>query len=331
MGKALDTYIHHRVFNYQRVPAPLLPETMKTYAARPLSEAASRAARGAFLAHSGRVGEGRALIEEALRLDPDLADAHEAAGLLALRERRLADARASFARAVDLDPDDFHNQYVKGHFLLTGGATDASALAEAEAALQKAAQLNHDFGDRLLGAGPGRDATRRPLEGTEPVARRGISLEPGNAASHLALATLLAAAERRSRLAKPECGPWPSRARTRSAEGCNALSTACGAWCPRIRRGSEKMRTLDRRSFLVATAGVGAAARASEARVRREVPVAAGRIRLGAPVSVEGDDPEVLARACRARATARPIVPRCRSTTTRGYAPPKTRSSATTW
>ncbi len=194
MGKALDTYIHHRAFNYHRVAAPLLPETMKTYVARPLSEAASRAARGAFLAHSGRAAEGRALIDEALRLDPNLAEAHEAAGLLALRERRLADARASFTRAADLDPDDFHNQYMKGHFLLTGGATDASALAEAEAALLKAAQLNHDFApaySALVLVATQRGAT---LDQTEPLARRAIALEPGTAASHFALAAVLAAA-----------------------------------------------------------------------------------------------------------------------------------------
>jgi sugar phosphate isomerase/epimerase len=72
------------------------------------------------------------------------------------------------------------------------------------------------------------------------------------------------------------------------------------------------MSVLDRRSFLVAAAGAGAAATASAARTRREVPAPGGRIRLGAPVSVEGDDPEALARACRAksyRAAYCPKVP----------------------
>ena len=72
------------------------------------------------------------------------------------------------------------------------------------------------------------------------------------------------------------------------------------------------MSDLDRRSFLLAAAGAGAAATASAARAAREAPTTGGRIRLGAPVSVAGDDPEALARAYRAkgyRAAYCPKVP----------------------
>jgi sugar phosphate isomerase/epimerase len=72
------------------------------------------------------------------------------------------------------------------------------------------------------------------------------------------------------------------------------------------------MSFLDRRSFLLAAAGVGAAVTASAARARREAPTTGGRIRLGAPVSLSGDDPEALARAHRAkgyRAAYCPKVP----------------------
>jgi sugar phosphate isomerase/epimerase len=58
-------------------------------------------------------------------------------------------------------------------------------------------------------------------------------------------------------------------------------------------------RHLDRRSFLAA-AGV-AAAGAATARAEPSPAPGAGRIRLGAPVSVPGDDPEALARAHRAK------------------------------
>jgi sugar phosphate isomerase/epimerase len=66
---------------------------------------------------------------------------------------------------------------------------------------------------------------------------------------------------------------------------------------------------LDRRAFLCAATG---AAMASSARAIRAEPAAEGRIRLGAPVSVPGDDPEALARAHRAkgyRAAYCPKVP----------------------
>src|SRR5260221_10979057 len=55
---------------------------------------------------------------------------------------------------------------------------------------------------------------------------------------------------------------------------------------------------LDRRTFLCAAAG---AAMASSVRATRSEPAAEGRIRLGAPVRVPGDDPEARARAHRAK------------------------------
>jgi sugar phosphate isomerase/epimerase len=57
--------------------------------------------------------------------------------------------------------------------------------------------------------------------------------------------------------------------------------------------------TLDRRSFLAA-AGVAVAGAAS-GRAAQTPAAAAGRIRLGAPVPVPGDDPDALARAHRAK------------------------------
>jgi sugar phosphate isomerase/epimerase len=67
--------------------------------------------------------------------------------------------------------------------------------------------------------------------------------------------------------------------------------------------------TLDRRSFL-AVAGAAAAAGGRDRAADAALP--AGRIRLGAPVSVPGDDPEALARAHRAkgyRAAYCPAIP----------------------
>jgi len=62
---------------------------------------------------------------------------------------------------------------------------------------------------------------------------------------------------------------------------------------------------LDRRSFLAAAASALAAASVRPSAALPQVPAettpAGGRIRLGAPVSVPGDDPEALARAHRAK------------------------------
>ena len=59
---------------------------------------------------------------------------------------------------------------------------------------------------------------------------------------------------------------------------------------------------IDRRSFLV-TAGGAAAAAALPGRARAfgEANASSGRIRLGGPIYVQSDDPEVIARAHRAK------------------------------
>ena len=74
------------------------------------------------------------------------------------------------------------------------------------------------------------------------------------------------------------------------------------------------VESVGRRSFLFGVAGAGAAAAAAAAPLRRAAlpDSAAGRIALGAPVQVPGDDPDVLARAHRAkgyRAAYCPNVP----------------------
>jgi sugar phosphate isomerase/epimerase len=57
------------------------------------------------------------------------------------------------------------------------------------------------------------------------------------------------------------------------------------------------MSTIGRRAFLAQSAAAAAGAAAA----RGEPPTAGGRIRLGAPVSISGGDPDALARAHRAR------------------------------
>jgi sugar phosphate isomerase/epimerase len=57
-------------------------------------------------------------------------------------------------------------------------------------------------------------------------------------------------------------------------------------------------RSLDRRTFLTAAAALAGAA---EARAAEPPPATRGRLRLGAPVSVPGGDPDALARAHRAK------------------------------
>jgi tetratricopeptide (TPR) repeat protein len=57
--------------------------------------------------------EMRPLLEQALALDPDLAEGHAVQGYLHAFERRWADAEMAFRRAIDLDPFEERSVYAE--------------------------------------------------------------------------------------------------------------------------------------------------------------------------------------------------------------------------
>ena len=70
--------------------------------------------RGIVLAGLGRNGEAAAEYQEAIRLNPKLAEAYRNLGFLKWTERQFAVARATLRRAVELSPDDSFAHYYLG-------------------------------------------------------------------------------------------------------------------------------------------------------------------------------------------------------------------------
>jgi Flp pilus assembly protein TadD len=84
--------------------------------------------------HLGRGDGARAepLLDEALRLDPDLGLAHHHLGLLCLTRGDGPGAERHFRKALELEPDDIDSQLNLGLLLASGGrATEARPLLEA--------------------------------------------------------------------------------------------------------------------------------------------------------------------------------------------------------
>ncbi|MCA1612910.1 MAG: tetratricopeptide repeat protein [Acidobacteria bacterium] len=91
--------------------------------ARPLAEAEVLSTQGDLLLRADRAAEAATYLRRALELDPNLAAAHAALGLMHLRANLPADARAHLLRALSSDPSDYLARY---HFaqLLRVEATD---------------------------------------------------------------------------------------------------------------------------------------------------------------------------------------------------------------
>ena len=86
----------------------------------------------------------RAKIEEALKLDPNLAVAQESMGLLLFREDKRSEAQKYFSRAVALDSKSALANYYDGMLLVSGGAEEED-VDEAQAALEKAVALKPEL------------------------------------------------------------------------------------------------------------------------------------------------------------------------------------------
>jgi tetratricopeptide (TPR) repeat protein len=152
METELRSYVqqnNHRVF---RTNFESKDETPSTMTVTHLAEAEVQAYLGDLLLHGNRA-EAESYLQRALMLDPNLALAHAALGMLRFRQGKPDEARASLARAVAANSQDylihFYYAYVLAHpredkMLLGVGYSPETALKIREE-LRKAIALRPDF------------------------------------------------------------------------------------------------------------------------------------------------------------------------------------------
>lgn len=123
---------------------------------------------------SGRPAEALPLLDEAVRMDPGLAEAHVARGNALLQLGRLPEAAVAYERAVELQPGLGQAQFALGNALV-----DLGRLPEAIAHLQEAVRLSprsvpalNNLADALMRAGRTAEAIT--------VFEQALALEPGN-------------------------------------------------------------------------------------------------------------------------------------------------------
>ncbi len=143
---------------------------------------------GATLAALGRTDDAIATLERALTLDPASADAAYNLGLLRYQAGDLASAGPLMERAFELRPDDFSIAYGVGVVRTAAGALDAGASAlRAAIALQPTDPRPYRHLDRALAAAGRVDEAIAVLE-------QGLAAGPGSVAITQRLAWRLATA-----------------------------------------------------------------------------------------------------------------------------------------
>lgn len=165
-----------------------------------LSKAEASALRADFFALMDREAEATPLVEESLRLDPELSLAHEARGHLLRHAGKNQDAANSFRLASRLEPASFLAPYFEA---LTSYGFDG-ARSRREEALRKSIQLNPGFA-------PAHDALasqivhqRGDLDEAFRLSLRSVQLRPDNSGYWLTLLGILEALEQPRQVAQIE-------------------------------------------------------------------------------------------------------------------------------
>src|SRR6266404_2172909 len=193
MQKALQSYITKTSYLEYVIPLPGR-QNAKDYSVRTISAAEAQARLGDFDLYRGQLDAARKKLEEAIRLDPNLAAAQESMGLVLFRQDERYGAEKYFAHAVALDSKSAL-AYFYHAMLLTSEGSDEEQIAEARTALEKAVALNPGLGSAwsnlaLLYANAG------ALDNALKAAKRAVDTMPGDPHFQYNLAVVLARMER---------------------------------------------------------------------------------------------------------------------------------------
>ncbi len=143
--------------------------------------------RGIDLARDGDFEEAIALLEESVRVDPDLAEAHSQLGAAHLAVGNTAVARTHLQRALRLDPDFADARYNLGLLAHRAGRFD-----DAIEHFEQAVAIRPGYYDARLGLGTDLARAGRPQEALDHL-RRAIALRPDEPRPYKRLAGALSA------------------------------------------------------------------------------------------------------------------------------------------
>jgi tetratricopeptide (TPR) repeat protein len=185
----LSSYISKYTFSYYQTKAPseLPPTDLRV---RTLSDAEVDACRGGFFAVRGRSQEALPMLEEAVRLDPNLAFAYQNLGLAQYFNNQRTEALASVTKAIALDPKNGLTRYLRAYLSTTGGGTmpDDSQIQDD---LRQSIALSPDFAPPYGLLSWFLSTRDENLSEALSLARKANALQPGNISYQLDVAQVL--------------------------------------------------------------------------------------------------------------------------------------------
>ena len=189
-GERIESYARQSAFYVVRLPSSAQANE-KRYESRPMTRGESLALRGDFQLQTGHMLEARALLDEAIQQDPNLAEAHEVLGRYNLRQGDMQNAAKELQRARELNSKSFLTYYYGAILDLRqpGGAPEI--WEKAEDSLEKAVALNPNFAPAYANLASLYLMRREAQDKALAAARRATELEPGIIAYSVTLGYVL--------------------------------------------------------------------------------------------------------------------------------------------
>ncbi|HXZ31879.1 MAG TPA: TonB family protein [Terriglobales bacterium] len=184
----LQNYIHNSNYYHFTLPTPQFGQQQLQL--RNLSEAETEAYRGGFAVVRGRSQEATAILDQALRMDPNVALAHQNLAFADFLQGQRGKALESVSKAIALDPRNSFTRYLRA-FLETSGSGLGSDAPQIEDDLRQAIAISPDFAPPYGLLAVHLAAENQKLDEALAFAQKAISFEPANSNYQLALAQVL--------------------------------------------------------------------------------------------------------------------------------------------
>jgi tetratricopeptide (TPR) repeat protein len=185
---AWSLYVGQGFFRYASVKVDTTVSA-KSFQARSLGAAQSAAARAGFHAAMARPVEARAEIDQSRKLDARLAATYEVEGGLLEAEQKHEEAARAFAKAIELDSDNFYPYFRLAALTWKPGA-DTQTLQDLKKWLSRAVLLNNAFAPAFVNLSNVLLQLHQPADALVP-ARQAVALDPAETSYRLALAEAL--------------------------------------------------------------------------------------------------------------------------------------------
>jgi tetratricopeptide (TPR) repeat protein len=143
LQNALEYYIRASTYKEFILSSAAAPIDESTYRVRTLSPPDADAIRAKFLVGVQRVKDAQALVDEALKADPNNALACEAKATLEYHENHMEEARDWYGKAVKLSSNNFFAYFNFANLSMT--QSDPVENPEIESSLRKSVELNPRF------------------------------------------------------------------------------------------------------------------------------------------------------------------------------------------